>query len=212
MNRLTELDVKTFLDVLASDAPAPGGGSASALFGACGAALGAMTTNLTIGRKKYADLWESAEIAKAEGLQLKNAFTEVLEADTAAFDRVMEALHLPKDTDAQKAARRDAIEEATKGAVRPPYRMLELCDRAAALLDSLPGRVNPNCASDLGVAAAAVGAAAKGAWLNACINLQSLRDDAYVAETVSSGKALLNSVLMRTQAIYSAIEAEVLPD
>lgn len=212
MNRLTELDVKTFLDVLASDAPAPGGGSASALFGACGTSLGVMTTSLTIGRKKYADLWDSAQISKAEGLQLKDAFTEALEADTAAFDRVMEALHMPKDTEEQKAVRRDAIEEATKGAVRPPYRMLELCDRAAALLASLPGHVNPNCASDLGVAAVAIEAAAKGAWLNVCINLQSLRDVAFVAQTTSDGKTLLNSILGRTQALYSAIEAEVLPE
>ncbi len=211
MNRLSDLDVKTFLDVLASDAPAPGGGSASALFGACGAALGTMTANLTVGRKKYADLWAGAEKARELGLQLKDAFTDVLEADTHAFDAVMDALHLPKDTDEQKAVRRAAIEDATKGAIRPPYRMLELCDQTAALLETLPGRVNPNCASDLGVAAAAVEAAAKGAWLNVCINLQSLHDRAFVEETVKSGKVLLDSVLSRTRGVYETIETDCLP-
>ena len=127
MERLTDMTVTTFTDVLASDAPAPGGGSVAALFGACGAALGVMTTNLTIGRKKYADLWEHAELVNKQGQPLIAALLEAVEADTQAFNRLMDAMHLPKDTDEQKAVRSAAMQEATKEAVQTPRRTLELC-------------------------------------------------------------------------------------
>ena len=87
MERLTDLTVSTFTDVLASDAPAPGGGSVAALFGACGAALGVMTTNLTIGKKKYADLWEHAELINKQGQPLIPAFLEAVDADTQEIGR-----------------------------------------------------------------------------------------------------------------------------
>ena len=180
MERLTDMTVTTFTNVLASDAPAPGGGSVAALFGACGAALGVMTTNLTVGKKKYADLWEHAELMNKQGQPLIPAFLEAVEADTLAFNRLMDAMHLPKDTDEQKAVRSAAMQEATKEAVRMPFHTLELCAETVALLESLTGKINPNCASDLGVGAAAVEAAARGAWLNININLLSISDEAYV--------------------------------
>lgn len=211
MERLTDLTVTTFADVLASDAPAPGGGSAAALFGSCGAALGVMTTNLTVGKKKYPELWDNAAAARDKGLPLVHAFLDALEADTEAFNRLMDAMHLPKDTDEQKAARRLAMQEATKCAVRTPYHTLELCLETVGLLESLVGKVNPNCASDLGVGAAAVEAAARGAWLNVNINLQSIKDEAYVRETFAAAKAEYLDVLTRTQSVFAAIEAQCLP-
>ena len=204
--RLIDLDVNAFLDVLASDAPAPGGGSTAALLGACGAGLGAMTTNLTLGRKKYEPLWENAKARRAEAMRLKSAFAEAIDADTAAFDRVMDALHLPKDTDEQKAARRAAIEAANKGAVQPPLRVLHLCRETVAVLEGLSGKVNPNCASDLGVAAAALEAAAKGAWLNVCINLGGVADADFTAAARAEAKAVYDDVLPRAEAVFAAAE------
>lgn len=95
MERLTDLTVTQFTDILASDAPAPGGGSVAALFGACGASLAVMTANLTIGKKKYADHWNNAESAKTVGLPLIEQFLKAIDEDTLAFNRLIEAMHLP---------------------------------------------------------------------------------------------------------------------
>jgi formiminotetrahydrofolate cyclodeaminase len=211
MERLTDMTVTTFTDVLASDAPAPGGGSVAALFGACGAALGVMTTNLTIGRKKYADLWEHAELVNKQGQPLIAALLEAVEADTQAFNRLMDAMHLPKDTDEQKAVRSAAMQEATKEAVQTPRRTLELCKDTIEVIESLLGRINPNCASDLGVGAAAVEAAARGAWLNVNINLLSIKDQTYVKETFESTQAIYLDVINRAQRAFSAVEKECMP-
>ena len=211
MERLTDMTVTTFTNVLASDAPAPGGGSVAALFGACGAALGVMTTNLTVGKKKYADLWEHAELMNQQGQSLIPAFLEAVEADTLAFNRLMDAMHLPKDTDEQKAVRSAAMQEATKEAVQTPFHTLELCAETVALLESLTGKINPNCASDLGVGAAAVEAAARGAWLNININLLSIKDAAYVNDTFTRAQAIYRDVTERAARTFAAIEKECLP-
>ena len=211
MERLTDLTVSTFTDVLASDAPAPGGGSVAALFGACGAALGVMTTNLTIGKKKYADLWEHAELINKQGQPLIPAFLEAVDADTQAFNRLMDAMHLPKDTDEEKAARRAAMQEATKEAVQMPFHTLSLCKETIDLVEALVGKINPNCASDLGVGAAAVEAAARGAWLNININLLSITDETYVRETFGKAKAMYSDVIARAERAFAAIEADCLP-
>ena len=211
MERLTDLSVARFAEVLASDAPAPGGGSAAALFGSCGAALGVMTTNLTVGKKKYPELWEHAANVREQGMPLVADFLDALLEDTESFNRLMDAMHLPKDTDEQKAARREAMQEATKGAVQSPYRTLKLCETTIGLLESLIGKVNPNCASDLGVGAAAVEAAARGAWLNININLQSVKDEAYVRETFRDTQAIYLDVIERAQNVFAAIEAACLP-
>ena len=211
MERLTDLTVTTFTEVLASDAPAPGGGSVAALFGACGAALGVMTTNLTIGKKKYAELWEHAELMNKQGQPLIPAFLDAVEADTQAFNRLMDAMHLPKDTDEQKAARRAAMQEATKEAVQMPYHTLTLCKETIELIEALIDGINPNCASDLGVGAAAVEAAARGAWLNVNINLLSISDEAYVQKTFADAQALYRDVIERAQRAFAAIETQCLP-
>ena len=207
MERLTDMTVTTFTNVLASDAPAPGGGSVAALFGACGAALGVMTTNLTVGKKKYADLWEHAELMNKQGQPLIPAFLEAVEADTLAFNRLMDAMHLPKDTDEQKAVRSAAMQEATKEAVQMPFHTLTLCRETVDLLESLVGRINPNCVSDLGVGAAALSASARSSWVNILINLKNLsgRDDPFVISAYAEGKRIMEYVTSRCDAMYERI-------
>ena len=211
MERLTDLTVTDFTNLLASDAPAPGGGSVAALFGACGTALAVMTANLTVGKKKYAELWENAEAAKTDGMPTIADFLKAVDDDTQAFNRLMDAMHLPKETDEQKAVRRAAIENATKDAADMPFHTLTLCDRAVSLLERLEGKVNPNCASDFGVAAAALVTAARGAWLNVCINLQSISDEAFVQALFTRAKALLDGVSLRAEAMYRRIDTSCRP-
>ena len=211
MEQLTSLDLATFLDLLASKAPAPGGGSASALLGATGAALGMMTANLTIGKKKYAALWEQAEANLQSGMPLCHALLQQIDADTAAFNVLMDALALPKETDAQKAIRRDAVETAAKAATEAPLAVLGLCRDAAVVLEQLYGKVNPNCISDLGVGAAALQAGARGAWLNVCINLGAIRDASFVEAAYQKGQALVRDVSARCDALYGAVASDCDP-
>ncbi len=211
MERLTDLTVTSFMDTLASDAPAPGGGSVAALFGACGTALAVMTANLTVGKKKYAELWDNAEAARTEGMPIVADFLKAVDDDTQAFNRLMDAMHLPKDTDEQKAIRRAAMEAATKDAADMPFHTLTLCERALCVLEQLEGKVNPNCASDFGVAAAALVTAARGAWLNVCINLQSISDEAFVADLFARAKTKLDAVSARAEAVYGRIDAACRP-
>lgn len=211
MEYLTDLTVASFMDTLASDAPAPGGGSVAALFGACGTALAVMTANLTVGKKKYAELWDNAEAAKAAGMPIVADFLKAVDDDTQAFNRLMDAMYLPKDTDEQKAIRRAAMEDATKDAADMPFHTLTLCEQAVGVLEQLEGKVNPNCASDFGVAVASLVTAARGAWLNVCINLQSISDEAFVADLFARAKAKLDDVSARAEAMYLRIDAACRP-
>ena len=206
MEKLIDLTVTQFTDILASDAPAPGGGSVAALFGACSAALGVMTTNLTIGKKKYADLWENAEAARDLGTPLIADFLKAIDDDTLAFNHLIDAMHLPKETDEEKAIRRAAIEEATKDAANMPFHTLTLCEQTVSVLEQLVGKVNPNCSSDFGVGAAAVQTAARGAWLNVIINLQSISDEAFVKDLYDRAKALFDNVSARAEALFRRVD------
>ena len=211
MERLTDLTVTSFADVLASDAPAPGGGSVAALIGACGAALAVMTANLTVGKKKYADHWANAESARTVGEPLIAQFLKAIDEDTLAFNKLYDAMHLPKDTDEQKAARRAAIEETTKEAANMPFHTLTLCEKTVTVLEKLAGRINPNCASDFGVGAASIVTAARGAWLNVCINLQGLSDEAFVKDLYARAKVIYDDVAARADALYRKIDAQCRP-
>ena len=211
MERLTDLTVTSFADVLASDAPAPGGGSVAALIGACGAALAVMTANLTVGKKKYADHWANAESARTVGEPLIAQFLKAIDEDTLAFNKLYEAMHLPKETDEQKAIRRAAIAETTKEAANLPFHTLLLCEKTVAVLERLAGRINPNCASDFGVGAASIVSAARGAWLNVCINLQGLSDEAFVNDLYTRAKAIYDDVTARADALYRSIDEQCRP-
>lgn len=211
MDQLIDLTVSGFTDILKSNAPAPGGGSVAALFGACGASLAVMTANLTVGKKKYADDWKNAEAAITVGDPLIGQFLKAVDDDTLAFNRLYEAMHLPKDTDEEKAIRRAAMEEATKEAANMPFHTLSLCEHTVAVLEQLAGHINPNCVSDFGVGAAALVTAARGAWLNVCINLQSLSDAAFVDDLYNRAKVIFDDVTARAEALFQTVDAQCRP-
>ena len=152
--KLTEMTVTEFVDTLASDAPAPGGGSAAAFAGAVGAGLTAMVACLTQGRKKYAEYAEFAAQVEAKGLALKTRLLDVMGRDTEAFNIVSAAFSLPKETEDQKAARSAAIQAGLKACTQTPMECMELCDDAISLsTELLETGFNLSSASDLGVAA-----------------------------------------------------------
>ena len=203
--KLADLKTSEFVDLLASDAPAPGGGSAAALEGALGAALTAMVCGLTVGKKKYAEFQELAESAQAKALDLKARFVDVMDRDTEAFNVVSAAFGMPKATDEEKAARSAAIQEGLKGCTKTPFEMMELAVETLELTASILGKSNDSAASDLGVSALSLRAAIQGAWLNVLINIGSLKDASLAEDYRKKGEALLAKALPLADEIYNTV-------
>ena len=159
---LSEMKINDYIDLLASDAPAPGGGSASALCGAQGAGLCAMVAALTLGKKKYEEHQELCRDVYEQARMLSERMCALIDEDTEAFNRVSAAFKLPKDTDEDKAARKTAIAEATLGATMVPLDTLHRAHDGLELAKMLIGKSNTNCASDIGVAALNLVSCARG--------------------------------------------------
>lgn len=203
--KLAELKTAEFVDLLASDAPAPGGGSAAALEGALGAALTAMVCGLTVGKKKYAEFEELAQSAQAKALDLKARFVDVIDRDTEAFNVVSAAFGMPKATDEEKAARSAAIQKGLEGCTKTPFEMMELAVETLELTASILGKSNDSAASDLGVSALSLRAAIQGAWLNVLINIGSLKNKELAEDYRAKGEALLAKALPLADQIYDAV-------
>ena len=203
--KLTELTVKEFADVMGSDAPAPGGGSASALNGAIGAGLAAMVCGLTVGKKKYAEYADHAREVEAAALALKDKLVHIIDTDTDAFNAVSAVFAMPKDTDEEKAARKAAMLNALKGCTVSPYEMMELGLQGLELVTALIGKSNATAASDLGCAALNLKSGIQGAWLNVCININGMSDQTFADEYRAKGQAILDKALPMADAAYAAI-------
>ena len=194
--KLCDMTVTQFVDTVASDAPAPGGGSVAALSGSIGAALTAMVGNLTQGRKKYAQYADFAAEVEKKGNELKARLLTVMDRDTEAFLLVSDAFSLPKGTDEERAARAAAIQTGLKACTKTPLEMMALCAEAAKLASDFAERgFNSSSASDLGVAFLSLSAAIRGAWLNVLINISSIQDEAFAEECREKGQALLDLTL-----------------
>lgn len=177
-----DASVATFLDRLASAAPAPGGGTAAALTGAMAAALVSMVCNLTIGKARYADVEAEMRDALDRAEALRHELQQLGQADLEAFNRLSAAYKLPRTTDADVAIRRDAIQALLRGATEIPLRTARA---AASILPLCPGvaeRGNQAALSDVGVAANLAYAAVRSALLNVDINLRLLEDAGYVRQ------------------------------
>lgn len=190
---LTNKTIRQFLDELASSSPAPGGGSVAALAGALGAALTSMVCRLTIGKKKYADVEEEIKSIVSQAEDLRVQFSALIDRDTEAFNKVMEAFGLPKDTEPQKALRSAAIKEATKEATLVPLEVMKHCIDAHALAQTVADKGNTNSVSDAGVSALMIHAACEGAALNVKINLNGLDDGEFVGWKSEEVESLLKT-------------------
>ena len=207
--KLVEMKVNEFVDLMASDEPAPGGGSAAALEGALGAALTAMVCALTVGKKKYADVQELAIESQKKGNELKAQFVDVIDRDTEAFNAVSAVFAMPKDTDEEIASKENALkaamQEALKGCTKTPFEMMELACQALELTRSVVGKLNASAASDLGCAALSLKAGIQGAWLNVLINIGGIQDEAFVSQYRREGQALLDRALPLADEIYQEV-------
>jgi formiminotetrahydrofolate cyclodeaminase len=193
-----------FSRLLSSSDPTPGGGTASAAAGNLGAALISMVLDLTLSREKFKDVFSELKPIQAEARETAAELLRLMNDDARAFDRMVESRKLPKDTEEQKAARRDAMEKAARHAAEIP---MQTARNSAALLSRIPlvaEKGNPNAASDAGVAALLLAAAAEGALLNVGINLSSIGDAAFV-EAMERETAQLSGEVERLRAQVIAI-------
>ena len=191
---LTSHTLSQFLDELASNSPAPGGGSIAALAGALGSALTSMVCNLTIGKKKYAGVQDEMQSVLAHSEKLRRDLTEMIDQDTEAFNSVMAAFGMPKNTEEEQLQRTSAIQEATQRATLVPLKVMELCESALILTKVVAEKGNKNSASDAGVAALMLQAACAGAGLNVRINLAALNDEVFVRGTIEKMKVISGKV------------------
>lgn len=176
------MKLQEFLDVLASDSPAPGGGSVAALAASMGAALVSMVASLTVGKEKYKENWEIMEAARTKSEELRAQFVKLMNDDTEAFNGYMAAMKLPKETDEQKEARKAAMQEAAKKATLVPLLTLEACVKMASLACDATDKGNPNALSDAGSATLLAVAAGNAAAYNVRINLPSVKDEEFVKD------------------------------
>lgn len=206
---LTTLKLKEFLDETASSSPAPGGGSISALAAALGSALTSMVCRLTIGKKKYADVQTEMEKVLQKSEELRTKFTTIIDEDTEAFNKVMYAYGLPKETDEQKEKRGLAIQEATKSATLVPLKLLELCVDAIELVKILAEKGNQNSISDAGVAVLMISTASKGAELNIRINLTSLQNADFIKDIKDRIRALTLHINSTSELILTNVSLKL---
>ena len=173
--------LQEFLDALASDAPTPGGGTAAALVGAMGAALAGMVATLTLSRERFAASHDAVRLIGEAAVAAREELLALARQDAQAYDAVLEARRLPKETEEQKAARAGRVAEATRGAAEIPMQTARVAVRMLEALPELAEKGNPNAASDAGAAALLLEAAAGAALLNVGINLGGAGDEKFVS-------------------------------
>jgi len=204
---LTTKNLSDFIDEVASNSPAPGGGSVSALCGALGSALTAMVCRLTIGKKNYEGVQDEMLATLGQADELRAKLTGLIDRDTEAFNLVMKAFTLPKITDDEKRIRSEAIQTATKQATLVPLEVMKLCEQAMGIAATVAERGNVNSITDAGVAGLILKAGCEGAALNVQINLATLKDKTFVDETSTLVSALLTNVEAVSDRIRQRVQA-----
>ncbi|MDP3877405.1 MAG: cyclodeaminase/cyclohydrolase family protein [Methylobacter sp.] len=209
MSEIKDKSLQTFIDDLASKAPTPGGGSAAAVMGAQGAALISMVCNLTIGKPKYAEVDDDMRALLEKSEALRETLTQMIKADVDVFDRLMATYGLPKDSDAEKAARSEAIQAALKEATIVPLACAQACADTIALTRIAAEKGNTGVISDAGVAVMASYGALKSAALNVYINAGALKDRAFAEAKLAELENILKGADTAAEEVYQLVKAKL---
>lgn len=203
---LVDKNIKDFLTETASNNPAPGGGSVAALCGALGTALGTMVCNLTIDREKYQESDAEFKKIKPELIENMNKLEKLIDDDTIAFNDVMTAFKLPKETEEQKAARSEAIQQGYKKAISVPLETAQTALKTLSSMEFVVTKGNQNAITDGAVGALACETSIKGALLNVKINLTSIKDINYansIKKTITEIEESMNDYTSKITAIVN---------
>jgi glutamate formiminotransferase/formiminotetrahydrofolate cyclodeaminase len=201
-SKLVSMTLTDFADETASESPAPGGGSISAYVGSLGISLATMVANLSSHKKGWDARWEEFSVWAAKGQKIKDELTKLVDLDTAAFNKIMSAFSLPKGTDEEKAARKQAIQDATKFAIEVPFKVMQLSYDSLTIIKAMAEVGNPNSVSDAGVGALCARSAVMGAFMNVRINASGYDDKSFVTDIIAKGKDIENKTI--------ALETEIL--
>ena len=206
---LLKMDLRQFCNETLSDSPAPGGGSVAALMGALGASLGGMVANLSAGKRGWDDKLKYFSDWAVKAQQLKDELLFLVDEDTAAFKKVIDAFALPKESAEEKAARSAAIESATKYAAEVPLKVMETASKSYQLLSEMAEKGNPNSISDVGVGALATRACVEGAALNVRINLGQLKDEKFKSALVEKVRKISADSDAQFKKINQVVESKL---
>jgi glutamate formiminotransferase / formiminotetrahydrofolate cyclodeaminase len=207
--KLIGMTLEGFTNETASESPAPGGGSIAAAAGALGAALGTMVANLSSHKAGWDDRWEEFSNWAEKGQQIKDELLFLVDEDTRAFNRIMDAFGLPKKTHDEIAARKHAIEEASKYAIQIPFRVMEKSYSAFEILKAMAEHGLKASVSDVGVGALCIRTAVMGAFLNVKINASGLDDKAYAAEIVKKGQGIVEETIKKEAEILAIVNGKI---
>ena len=202
---LIDLSAKGFADLTASEAPAPGGGSVAAYIGALGASLGAMVANLSSHKRGWDDRWEEFSRWAEKGQEIKKQLLYLVDEDTRAFNKVMDAFGLPNKTEQEKLQRQQAIQEASEYATLIPFKVMQTTMEAFPLIEAMARQGNPNSVSDAGVGALCARAAVLGALLNVKINAASLKNREFAEAKLTEGEAMAVEAMKLEAEIISVV-------
>ena len=203
---LLEKDIREFAEETASESPAPGGGSISAYAGSLGAALSTMVANLSANKRGWDDRWKEFSDWADKGQNFQAKLLALVDADTAAFNRIMDSYGMPKASDEQKAARAEAIQLATKHAIEIPMQVAEIAYEAMQVAEAMAQTGNPNSITDSGVGAMCLRTAVIGAVLNARVNANDLKDEDYVSSTLARCDELVSNACKKEANILARVD------
>ncbi len=207
--KLVDFTVAGFAHETASESPAPGGGSVSAYLGALGASLATMVANLSSHKRGWDDRWKLFSDWAEKGQKIKDQLLFMVDEDTNAFNKIMDAFGLPKKTDAEKLDRKEAIEAASKYAIEVPFKVMTLSLESMELIEAMAEQGNPNSVSDAGVGAICAKAAVNGAFLNVKINAAGIDDRAFADQMVQKGAKLLQEAETAEKRILEKVDAVI---
>ena len=207
--QLIGMTCKGFANETASESPAPGGGSVSAYIGALGVALGTMVANLSSHKPGWDDKWEEFSNWAEKGQKLNEELLFLVDEDTRAFNRIMDAFGLPKKTDEEKAARTEAIQEATKYAIEIPFKTMKAAYASMEVIKAMAEIGNPNSVSDAGVGALCARSAVLGAFLNVRINASGLKDQAFLDELMQEANIIAEKAQELEREILAIVEGKL---
>jgi glutamate formiminotransferase/formiminotetrahydrofolate cyclodeaminase len=208
-SKLVNMTLSAFADETASESPAPGGGSIAAYIGSLGVALATMVANLSSHKKGWDERWEEFSNWAEKGEQYKNELVKLVDADTKAFNGIMNAFGLPKGTDAEKAARKQAIQDATKYAIEIPFKVMETAYASMEVIKAMAEIGNPNSVSDAGVGALCARSSVMGAFMNVRINAKDFDDKDYVAGIIAKGREIENATIVLETEILKVVNEKI---
>ncbi len=208
-NMLVDLNLTEFANLTASESIAPGGGSIAAYMGALGASLGGMVANLSAHKRGWDHRWEEFSSWAEKGQYYKDQLLKMVDEDTNAFNKIMDAFGLPKSSEEEKALRLQAIQDATKYAIEVPFKVMKLAYESMEMIQTMAEIGNPNSVTDAGVGALAARSAVIGAFLNVKVNAASLNDKTYVEKVIAEGNDIQKNTEEKEKVILNIVESKI---